>query len=163
MRSACGKLGAGFTGVKNRPRLKYSRNVKTLALALCVLLTVAVAAEVALIQPKDLAAQLTAKGAKPVILQVGPNFLYRAKRIPGAIFAGPGNRTEGLELLRKSVKDLPRDRELVIYCGCCPWDKCPNIKPAFDVLKGMGFTRVKAMYSASNFKTDWTDHGYPVE
>jgi len=51
----------------------------------------------------------------------------------------------------------------VIYCGCCPWDRCPNIKPAFEELAKMGFTRVKALYLAENFKVNWTDAGYPVQ
>ncbi|HYW42842.1 MAG TPA: rhodanese-like domain-containing protein [Bryobacteraceae bacterium] len=127
-----------------------------------VVLTAAMAAEVALVQPKDLAAQLAARGARPAVIQVGPNLLYRSKHIPGAVFAGPGSRSGGLELLTAAVKGLPRDRDIVIYCGCCPWDRCPNIQPAFALLKQMGFTRVRAMYSATNFKTDWIDRGYPV-
>ena len=49
----------------------------------------------------------------------------------------------------------------MIYCGCCPWVRCPNIKPTIDPLHDMGFTRVKAVYLADSFKTDWIDHGYP--
>ena len=64
---------------------------------------------------------------------------------------------------RTAAEKLPRDRELVIYCGCCPWDRCPNIKPAIELLHSLGFTTVKAMYSPTNFKTDWIDQGYPVE
>ncbi len=130
---------------------------------LLALTWLALAADIALVQPKDLAAQLAAKAAKPAIFCVGPNVLYRSKHIPGSVFAGPGNRSEGLELLRAAVKSLPRDRDIVIYCGCCPWDHCPNIQPAFAVLKQMGFTRVKAMYAPIGFKNDWVDHGYPVE
>ena len=123
----------------------------------------AVAADIPLIQPKDLAAELASAQAKPAIFQVGPNVLYRSKHIPGSLYAGPGSKSEGLELLKAAVAKLPRDGELVIYCGCCPWDRCPNIKPAMELLKQMGFTRVKAMYSETNFKTDWIDKGYPVE
>ena len=122
----------------------------------------AVAAEAPLVEPKDLAAEL-ARGARPAIFQVGPNVLYRSKHIPGSLYAGPGSRAEGLELLRAAVEKLPRTRDLVIYCGCCPWDHCPNIKPALEMLHKMGFTRVRAMYVPTNFKADWIDHGYPVE
>ena len=121
---------------------------------------VLVAADVALIQPSELAARLD---AKPAIFQVGPNVLYRSKHIVGATFAGPGSKAEGIALLKAAVEKLPRDREIVIYCGCCPWDRCPNIQPAFDSLKQMGFTRVKALYVADNFKANWVDKGYPVE
>lgn len=137
--------------------------VKLYAAGAVTLLAVALAAEIPLIQPKDLAARLASGAVRPAIFQVGPHVLYRSKHIPGSLFAGPGGKSEGLELLKAAVEKLPRDRELVIYCGCCPWDKCPNIKPAIELLKQMGFTRVKAMYSATNFKTDWIDQGYPVE
>lgn len=137
--------------------------VKLFPIVALTLLAVALAAEIPLVQPKDLAARLASGQAKPVIFQVGPNVLYRSKHIPGALYAGPGSKSEGLEALKTAAGKLPRDGELVIYCGCCPWDRCPNIKPAIDLLKQMGFTRVKAMYSATNFKTDWIDQGYPVE
>jgi thiosulfate/3-mercaptopyruvate sulfurtransferase len=123
-------------------------------------LAAALAADLALIQPKDLAARLS---AKPAIFQVGPNVLYRSKRIPGAVYAGPGSKAEGLDLLKAAVEKLPRNREIVVYCGCCPWDRCPNIKPAMALLQQLGFTRVKALYLADNFKTGWIDAGYPVE
>jgi rhodanese-related sulfurtransferase len=61
------------------------------------------------------------------------------------------------------VEKLPHDREIVIYCGCCPWDKCPNVKPAMELLKSLGFTHVKAMQLPTSFKADWIDQGYPVE
>jgi len=128
-----------------------------------MLLAGAWAAEPSLVQPKELAAQLAAHRAAIVVLQVGPNVLYRSKHIPGAIYAGPANRPEGLELLKTEVSKLARDRELVIYCGCCPWDHCPNIRPAVELLRQLGFTQVRAMYVPSNFKADWIDQGYPVE
>jgi thiosulfate/3-mercaptopyruvate sulfurtransferase len=120
------------------------------------------AAEFPVVEPKEVAAAL-AKGPGPSILYVGPNVLYRSKHIHGALFAGPGGRPEGLELLKTEAGKLPRDRDLVLYCGCCPWDHCPNMKPAMELLKGMGFTHVKAMYIPENFKKDWIDHGYPVD
>ena len=133
-----------------------------LAICLISLLAVALAAEIPLIQPKDLAARVST-AAKPVILYVGPNVLYRSKHIPGAVYVGPADKSDGLQALKAAAEKLPRDRELVIYCGCCPWEKCPNMKPAVEMLHSMGFTAVKAMYSPTNFKTDWIDKGYPVE
>jgi len=132
------------------------------ALIFLLLLTAVQAADLPLVQPKDVAAQL-AGGSKPVVLYVGPNVLYRSKHIPGAAFAGPGARPEGIELLKNSVASLARDREIVLYCGCCPWDHCPNIRPAVELLRSMGFKQVKAMYLPTDFKDDWIDKGYPVE
>jgi thiosulfate/3-mercaptopyruvate sulfurtransferase len=124
----------------------YAEGMRTILAGILLWL----AADFPVMEPKDVAASL-AKGAGPAIFQVGPNVLYR------------GSRAEGLQLLRDAVAKLPHDREIVIYCGCCPWDHCPNIKPAMELLKGMGFTHVKAMYVANNFKADWIDRGYPVE
>jgi thiosulfate/3-mercaptopyruvate sulfurtransferase len=132
--------------------------VKTVILIAVAL--AALAADMALIQPSELATQLA---SKPVIIQVGPNVLYRSHRIPGAIYAGPGSKEEGLALLKTAVAKLPHDREIVLYCGCCPWDRCPNVRPSIDLLKELGFSHVKALYVAENFKTNWIDPGYPVE
>jgi len=126
-------------------------------------LAVAMAAEMVLVQPKDLAAELASKGARPVIFHVGPNFLYRGKHIPGSEYAGAASSAAGLAALRAAAAKLPRDGEVIVYCGCCPWDHCPNIKPAVDSLKMMGFTRVRALYLETNFAKDWTEKGYPVE
>ena len=128
-----------------------------------VLLTAGLAAELALVQPNEVAAQLAVKGTHAAIFQVGPNVLYRGKHIPGSVYAGPASRAEGLELLKNAVDKLPRDREIVVYCGCCPWGNCPNVKPAMALLQDMGFTHAKAMYLETGFAKDWTEKGYPVE
>jgi rhodanese-related sulfurtransferase len=133
--------------------------VKLFHLLLAAVLVVS-AAEMALIQPPELVARLS---AKPAIFHVGPNVLYRSKHIPSAIYAGPGSKAEGLALLKSAVANLPHDREIVIYCGCCPWDRCPNVSPAMELLKQMGFTNVKALYLPDNFKTNWIDKNYPIE
>lgn len=135
---------------------------RTLIVAIASL-AAALGADVSEIQPKDLAAQLQSQSPKPVVLQVGFNVLYRSKHIPGAIYAGPASKPEGLDALKAAVEKLPRDREIVLYCGCCPWDKCPNIRPALASLREMGFTHVKALMIPTNFAADWVDHGYPVE
>src|SRR5665647_2095063 len=94
--------------------------MKTLTILLVATLAVGLAAELTLIQPAEVAAQLVTKGARPVLFHVGPNLLYRGKHIPGSIYAGPGSRAEGLEALKVAAGRLPRDREIVLYCGCCP-------------------------------------------
>jgi len=145
-------MGGIFTGVKNQQ----------LTLALLAPALLAAATGLALIQPRDFAGQAAAKDA-PAIFHVGPNVLYRSKHIPRSVYAGPGSREDGLAMLRAAAAKLPRDREIVIYCGCCPWDRCPNVKPAVEALTQMGFTKVKALYIETNFKSDWIDKGYPVE
>jgi thiosulfate/3-mercaptopyruvate sulfurtransferase len=115
------------------------------------------------IQPKDLAKRLSGTAAKPMILQVGFANGYNQKHIPGAIYVGPGNKPEGIEKLKKAVADTPKDAEIVLYCGCCPWDHCPNMKPSFAALRAAGFKNVKAMVIENNFGKDWIEPGYPVQ
>ena len=113
------------------------------------------------IQPAELAAMLKA-GAPPPILQVGFSVMYQQAHIPNSQYAGPGNKDDGLLNLKSHVDGLSRDRLVVIYCGCCPWEKCPNIAAAYKQLIEMGFTKVRVLYLASNFGADWVDKGYPV-
>lgn len=116
-----------------------------------------------LVEPADFAAALhSQQNPKPLILQVGFRTLYDQAHIPGAQYAGPANDAEGLRRLHDRVAALPRDTPIVIYCGCCPWTRCPNIAAAFDTLHALGFSHLKVLHIAENFGTDWVDKGYPA-
>lgn len=112
-----------------------------------------------LIQPEQASKSLSTA----LFIHVGFPVLYGAAHITGSVFAGPGSKEEGIADLKKAVAAQPRTREIVLYCGCCPFDKCPNIRPAFAALHEMGFTHVKAMMVPTNLKTDWIDKGYPTD
>ena len=115
------------------------------------------------IEPHELVAAMKASGAqKPAILYVGPNAFYVQAHIPGAENIGPVGKPEGMEKLRARAATLPKDSPVVIYCGCCPWDHCPNIRPAFAELKKAGFTRVRVLYLATGLGPDWVDKGFPA-
>ena len=117
-----------------------------------------------LIQPEVLNRQVQAGGPeKPLVLQVGSRVLFAQAHIAGSEYAGPGSQPEGLQQLQKRVASLPRQTVIVLYCGCCTWNRCPNVGPAFRLLQSLGFTRVKVLYIANNLGTDWVDKGYPVE
>lgn len=114
-------------------------------------------------QPAELDSILKSpSGEKPLILQVGFAVLYRQAHISGAEYAGPASKPDGLEVLRKRLQSVPRNKFIVLYCGCCPWDHCPNVKPAYDEVRKMGFTNVKVVHMANNFGTDWVYKGYPT-
>ena len=117
------------------------------------------------IQPADVARELAnAKGMnRPTIVFVGVHTLYEGAHIPGAVFHGPAMTEQGLADLKKWAQDLPRSTNMVIYCGCCPFDRCPNIRPAYAALRGMGFKRLRVLLVMTNFATDWVAKGYPVE
>lgn len=116
------------------------------------------------IEPEALAKMLqNAKGQKPVVLHVGFKNFYDQAKIPASDYAGPCSKPDGLDLLRKRVSSLQHKQLIVLYCGCCPWDKCPNIKPAYEALHAMGFTNVKVLHIAENFGANWVAPGLPTE
>jgi hypothetical protein len=116
-----------------------------------------------LIQPPELARLLNPGDAQPLILQVGSRVFFDEAHIRGAQYAGPGSQQAGLQLLDKTVASLPKDRLVVLYCGCCPWNRCPNVGPAFRRMRELGFTQVKVLYLANNFGDDWVAKGYPTD
>jgi len=115
----------------------------------------------AMLQPAELVPMLNSS-PKPLVLQTGSHVLYAEAHIPGAEYAGPAGTSAGIDALRARVNGVSKDTLIVLYCGCCPWSRCPNIRPAYAQLRMLGFTNVKALYLAQNFGTDWVDKGYPV-
>lgn len=116
-----------------------------------------------LMNPEDLVKILqSTQGEKPLMIQVGSHVLYEQAHIPGSEYIGPASYESGLQQLRKRVEALPRRKFIVIYCGCCPWSHCPNVKPADDALRELGFTNVKVLYIPENFGANWVAKGYPV-
>jgi hypothetical protein len=118
---------------------------------------------VALLQPQDLVSLLKSSAKKPLILQVGSRVMFAQAHIPGSEYVGAAGMPTGLEALRKRVAALNKSEAIILYCGCCPWGKCPNIRPAFRELESLGFTNLKVLYLPENFGADWVDKGFPVE
>jgi thiosulfate/3-mercaptopyruvate sulfurtransferase len=116
-----------------------------------------------LMQPADLAARLNSTKPRPHILCVAFPVLYRQRHILHAEYAGPGNKPEGIAALKGAVASLPKDAEIVIYCGCCPMVNCPNVRPAYTALKEESFRKVRVLNIPENFHADWVAKGYPVE
>ncbi len=116
------------------------------------------------VEPADLAKQLAdAKARKPLILCVGFSSLYNSARIPGAVFHGTPSSASGLDELKKWAQGIGREQPMVIYCGCCPLGRCPNVRPAFKALRELGFTHLKLLDLSTDFATDWVQKGLPVE
>jgi rhodanese-related sulfurtransferase len=119
--------------------------------------------ESSLIQPEALVQVLKAgEKEKPLILQVGSHVMFSQAHIPGSDYAGPGSEASGIQSLENTVASLSKDKGIVLYCGCCPWNRCPNVGPAFKRLHDLGFTNVKVLYIAHNFGDDWVNRGYPA-
>ena len=111
-----------------------------------------------LMEPAKLAALIKNPNlAKPLIFNIGV-----VDNILGAKSFGAADKKENLVRFRKALSVLPKSTAIVIYCGCCPFGRCPNVRPAFQVLKDGGFVNAKLLNLPTNIKTDWTDKGYPL-
>lgn len=111
-----------------------------------------------LIEPAALAGQLKLSPAeRPVVIDIGP-----AGVIAGAEEVGPAEDKENLAKMKALLQKVPKDKEVVIYCGCCPFARCPNVRPAFTLLKTLGYTNARLLNLTDNLKADWIDKGYPL-
>ncbi len=112
-----------------------------------------------LMQPKELAGMITSHDKNtPLIICIGPGAL-----IPGSVNVGVGSRPDNMAKLKTLLEKEKRNRSIVIYCGCCPFRNCPNIRPPFALLNSMGFTNHKLLNLSTSIKADWMDMGYPVQ
>lgn len=110
-----------------------------------------------LIEPSELAAIMKTEKNSPIIFSVGP-----AATIPHSIDIGMVKNKANLDKLKKKLSKLPKQTKIVVYCGCCPYEHCPNVRPAIEVLKEMKFTNYYLLNLPHNIKTDWMDKGYPT-
>jgi len=111
-----------------------------------------------LIQPAELASMIKDPNAKkPLIFNIGV-----VDDIEGAKSFGASREAENVEKLKKALEGLPKNTFLVVYCGCCPFDRCPNIRPAFSALNDMGFVNARLLNIPRNLKTDWVEKGFPL-
>ncbi|RFM25681.1 rhodanese-like domain-containing protein [Deminuibacter soli] len=111
-----------------------------------------------LMEPAALADVLKSNTAtKPLVICVGPSGV-----ISGSVETGPAGKPENLTKLKNLLVSQPKNREIVLYCGCCPFEHCPNVRPAFTLLNDMHFAHPYLLNLSHNIKTDWIDKGYPV-
>lgn len=115
------------------------------------------------VRPADLAKELENSRTAPTVLFVGFKHLYTAGHIKGAQFHGTAGSDEGLKELTAWATALPRATNLVIYCGCCPIERCPNIRPAFKTLQNLGFKKLRVLLLPTDFATDWAAKGLPYD
>ena len=110
-----------------------------------------------LMQPSDLVSILNEGNDNIYIFNIGPS-----GSIKNSIKIGPGEDEDSIEKLKAEASQLDKDANIVIYCGCCPFDKCPNIRPAFILLNEMKFANHKLLNLTQNLKVNWIDEGYPI-
>lgn len=110
-----------------------------------------------LIEPSELASIIKTEKESPVIFSVGP-----AATIPHSIDIGMVKDKANLDKLKKELSGLSKKTKMVVYCGCCPYEHCPNVRPAIEVLKEMNFSNYYLLNLPHNIKADWMDKGYPT-
>ncbi len=111
-----------------------------------------------LMEPAALAAILeNPRATKPLIYNIGV-----VDDIKGAKNMGAASEKANLEQFKKVISTLPKNTSVVVYCGRCPFSRCPNIRPAFQALQAAGLKNGRLLNLTTNIKTDWIDKGYPL-
>lgn len=112
-----------------------------------------------IMEPAKLAQVLQDKDPKndPLILNIG-----FVNNIKGAVEVGAASNEEGLAALQNYLKKVPKEKQIVFYCGCCPYEKCPNVRPAFSLLRKQGYKNSLLLDLPVNLKTNWISKGYPM-
>ncbi|MEO9144122.1 MAG: rhodanese-like domain-containing protein [Ginsengibacter sp.] len=111
-----------------------------------------------LVEPSALAATIQSGKDLPLIYCVGPGVI-----IPHSINIGMTDDEKNVEKFKEAISKLPRNSDIVIYCGCCPFERCPNVRPAIALLQQMKFTNYHLLNLPHNIKADWISKGYPQE
>lgn len=111
-----------------------------------------------LIEPSDLNIIISKQNKLPNIISVGPG-----KVIPSSIGVGECRYEKNLNILKNHLLSFSKDSEIILYCGCCPFKDCPNIRPAFSLLNSLGYKNHKLLNIRNNIKTDWIDMNYPTD
>ena len=111
-----------------------------------------------LLSPADLANTLNnPKADKPLIFSIGMQAIIKS-----SVDIGPAMVADNLKTMKQKLEKLPKNTSIVVYCGCCPFSRCPNIRPAMQLLKDMQFTNYKLLNLPQNVKVDWIDKGFPL-
>ena len=110
-----------------------------------------------LAEPAALAKSIYTKQNDATIFSVGPGAV-----IPNSIDIGSVKEEDNMQKFKEAIDKLPKDTHIVIYCGCCPFEHCPNVRPAIAYLKSQSYTNYYLLDLLHNIKTDWIDKGYPV-
>lgn len=111
-----------------------------------------------LMDTKTLADKIVRKKMKnTVVVNIGPDAV-----IKNSFHVGPGADSKNIDKMKAYLQNIAKDKEVVLYCGCCPFTKCPNIRPAFKALTELGYKNAKLLNIPKNIKVDWIDKKYPV-
>jgi rhodanese-related sulfurtransferase len=112
-----------------------------------------------LISPAELAKILVnPKTRQPVIFNVGSMPL-----IKGAQSGGMGYSDDSMKEFKEKLLKVDKNEAVIIYCGCCKMENCPNVKLPFQYLESNGFKNAKILNIETGLHEDWIDKGYPMK
>ena len=111
-----------------------------------------------LLEPKSLSSSIKSEKDLPKIISIVPGVV-----IKNSIGIGECRYNENIEKLKSLISSYSKDDQIVLYCGCCPFKNCPNIRPAFTLMNQLGFKNHKLLNIKNNIKADWIDMGYQTE
>ncbi len=102
---------------------------------------------------------------KPIIIFCGDvgnekdKYTYSFQKIKGALAIGSVNQASWKSNLQKvlvqSKENQSYSKEVIVYCGCCSSDNCPNVEPVILELKRLGFKKVKGLYFSEGYLPEW--------
>jgi len=112
-----------------------------------------------LMPTKDLADKINSNAKDvPLIFNVGPMEAIKTSKLIGL-----GTSISAMEKLKSNLSMESKTRTVVVYCGCCSYANCPNIKPAYDALIAAGFKNAKVLELPEGIKPDWVAKGFPMQ
>lgn len=111
-----------------------------------------------MVQPEVLAIKIEEPEAKrSMLLNVGVE-----KNIKSAVEIGILSSPSKQEKLKKALTNIDKNKEVVIYCGCCKLIDCPNIPIAYNYIKSLGYKNVKILNLPVGLDEDWIAKKYPM-
>jgi len=111
-----------------------------------------------LMDPSELVTAIKDNKVPAIIFSIGPGAI-----IPQSKDIGMIKEAENMRKFKEQLAALPKDTKIVVYCGCCPYEHCPNVRPAIELLKEMKFTNYKLLDLPHNIRIDWINKGYPIQ
>jgi rhodanese-related sulfurtransferase len=112
-----------------------------------------------LMPTKELADKINSNAKDlPLVLNVGPMELIKT-----AVDVGRATSITGIEKIKTTLSQENKNRTVVVYCGCCSYASCPNIKPAYDAVIAAGFKNAKVLELPVGIKEDWVAKDYPMQ
>lgn len=103
--------------------------------------------------------RILAKKNLPIILNVST---LEHTPIKGSIHIGDMEKHSYADL-KLALGNTPKNKEIVVYCGCCTLDNCERVEKAFDLLRANGYSNVKVLNLPEGFYPDWKGKGYATE